>query len=235
MPKFVYAFFIIFFTSSLSNTLNAQVNKPQKGFSHFIENQVSLLAGLNISKQDINVRDYSSKLNYQLADYQNNSFKTGYFIGFRIDGKPKLKDKYDLSLSFNKIIAGTNYQDDKSLRPFLGAFSKFKADDNFFMLNINAHYKKQILADIENKKKFYLVFGPSIDIRISGQSEDNQIQNNYKQLVPKVDIGLEFDNQSYYSIFIHYKQPLSSFTRNSINTQLNSIEIGTVFKVSDLF
>jgi len=235
MPKQVYTIIILFLSFGLTHTLNAQEKKPQKGFSYFIENQVSLLAGLNISKQDINVGDYSSKFNYQLADYQNNTFKAGYFFGFRIDAKNKLKDKFDVSISFNKLSTGTNYKDAKSLTPFLGSFSTFKADDNFLILNLNTHYKKQILTSHTNNRNLYLIAGPSIDIRLSNQSEDNQVYKTYRNFIIKADVGVEFDNQSYYTLFIHYKQPLSSFTIQPIKTNLNSLEIGTVFKINDLF
>ena len=189
MPKQVYTLIILFLSFGLTDTLNAQEKKPQKGFSHFIENQVSLLAGLDISKQDINVGDYSSKFNYQLADYQNNTFKAGYFFGFRIDAKNKLKDKFDVSISFNKLSTGTNYKDAKSLTPFLGSFSTFKADDNFLILNLNTHYKKQILTSHTNKRNLYLIAGPSIDIRLSNQSEDNQVYKTYRNFKIKENLG----------------------------------------------
>ena len=117
----------------------------------------------------------------------------------------------------------------------MGSFSTFKADDNFLILNLNTHYKKQILTSHTNKRNLYLIAGPSIDIRLSNQSEDNQVYKTYRNFIIKADVGVEFDNQSYYTLFIHYKQPLSSFTIQPIKTNLNSLEIGTVFKINDLF
>jgi hypothetical protein len=235
MPKQVFTLISLLLSLGLTLKLNAQEDTPQKGFSHFIKNQVSLMAGLNISKQDINVGEHSSRFNYQIAENQNNTFKAGYFFGFRIDGKNNLKDKFDVSISFNKLITGTNYKDAKSLTPFLGSFSTFKADDNFFILNLNTHYKKQIVTSPTNKRNLYLIAGPSIDIRLSNQSENNQVYNTYQNFIIRADVGVEFDNQSYYTLFIHYKQPLSSFTKQPIKTNLNSLEIGTVFKINDLF
>jgi len=233
MPKQVFTLIILLLFFGLTDTLNAQGDKSLKGFSHFVTNQVSLLAGLNISQQVINVGDYSSKFNYSIIDYQNNTFKAGYFFGFRIDGNTELKDKFDFSISFNKLITGSNYRDTKGLLPFLGNFSAFKADDHFFMLNLNTHYKKQVVSS--KKRKLYLVAGPSIDIRLSNQSEDNQVYKTYRNYIIKADVGVEFDNQSYYTLFIHYKQPLSSFTIPPIKTNLSSLEFGTIFKINDLF
>ena len=235
MSKFVYAILLMYLIIGSSNTIEAQETKTQKGFVHFLENQVSVLAGLNISKQIITVGDYSSRLNYNLTEYQNNSYKAGYFLGFRVDGKSDLKDKFDFSISFNKVNTGTNYKDVISLNPFLGSFSKFKADDNFFFMNVNTHYKKAIVSSPSTKKKWYLIVGPSVDIRLSSQSNDNQVNNTYRRCIIKADFGFEFDNQSYYTLFVHYKQPLSSFTIQPIITHLNSLEIGTVFKINDLF
>jgi hypothetical protein len=235
MSKFVYTIFLLLLINGSSNNLNAQAPKTQKGFLHFLENQVSVLAGLNIAKQNISLGDFSSRLNYNLADYQNNSYKAGYFLGFRVDSKKDVKDKFDFSVSFNKVNTGTNYKDAPSLAPFLGSFSKFKADDNFFLLNVNTHFKKAIFSASTKEKKWYLIVGPSVDIRLSSQSDDNQINTIYRRCILKADLGIEFDNQSYYTLFIHYKQPLTSFTIKPISTNLNVFEIGTVFKINDLF
>lgn len=235
MSKILCTIFLMFLSLGFVHNANAQGIKAQKGFSRFIQNQVSLLAGLNISKQDISVGDYSSRFNYNINDYQKNTYKAGYFWGFRIDGKSQLKDKFDFSLSFNKIITGTNYKDASSLTPFIGGFSKFKGDDNFFMLNINTHYKKQIASLNSHKSKMYLIAGPSIDIRLSNQSEDNQIYNAYRKFIIKADFGIEYNNQDYYTLFVHYKLPNSSYTIQPISTHLNVLEIGTAFKLNGLF
>jgi hypothetical protein len=233
--KNIYLLFIINTTLLFTNSLNAQGNKPQKSFANILENKLSIFAGINMSKQNIHVGNFNSKFNYNIEDYQNNTFKTGYFLGFRIDGNETLKNKYDFSMSINKIVAGTNYSTGNTLSPFLGSFSKFKADDNFFIINLNSHYKKQILADKEYKRKLYVIAGPSIDFRLSKQSMDNQVYNTYRNFLFKADIGLEFDNQTYYTLFVHYKHALHSFTKEPIMTNINSIELGTIIKASDIF
>lgn len=233
--KIIYVLFIIHISLLFTCTLNAQGNKPEKNLAYFLENRLSLFAGLNMSKQNIHVGNFNSRFNYNLEDFQNNTFKAGYFIGFRVDNNESLKNKYDFSISLNKIVAGTNYKDINTLDPFLGTFSKFKADDNFFIINVNTHYKKQIFTDKENKRKLYVIVGPSIDIRLSNQSIDNQVYKTYRNHLFKGDIGLEFDNQTYYTLFAHYKHALHSFSQQPIITNLNTIELGTIIKASDIF
>lgn len=206
-----------------------------KAFVDFTDNNVYLLAGMSVSKQNISTGNYSSNFNYDLGDYNKNAFKPGYFAGFRVDGKFKEKHDYSFEMSLNKIATGTSYKESGSLSPFLGSFSKFKADDQFFTLSIAAHYKKLIPLGDTAKRKFYVVAGPSIDTRLSGQSADNLVNNNYHRLLLRGDIGIEFDNQSYYTLFVHYKQGITSFTKSPINTNLNSVEIGMMIKASDLF
>jgi hypothetical protein len=233
--KISYVLLIILSTFIFSVQLNAQVKGSQKSFALFLENRLSIFAGINMSKQNINPGTYNSRFNYDLSNYQNNIFKSGYFFGFRIDDLKQLNNKYDFSVSLNKIVSGSNYKVANNLDPFLGSFSKFKADDNFFIMNINSHYKKQIFSDKIEKRKFYLVAGPSIDIRLSKQSEDNQVYNNYRNIALKADLGIEFDNQTYYTLFIHYKQAITSFTKQPITTNLNNFELGTIIKASDIF
>jgi hypothetical protein len=51
----------------------------------------------------------------------------------------------------------------------------------------------------------------------------------------KADIGLEFDNKSYYTLFLYYKQGINSITKSPISTNMNSLELGMKTKASDLF
>ena len=206
-----------------------------KVFVDFTDNEIYLHAGMNVSKQNISMGGYQSSFNYDLADYNKNVFKPGYYAGFRVDGKFKEKHNYSFEMSLNKIAAGTNYKEVGTLAPFIGNFSKFKADDQFFTLSIAAHYKKLIPLGDTVKHKFYIIAGPSIDTRLSGQSADNLVNNNYQRLLLRGDIGVEFDNQSYYTLFVHYKQGITSFTKAPIVTNLNSLEIGMMLKASDLF
>jgi len=117
----------------------------------------------------------------------------------------------------------------------LGSFSNFKADDQFFTLSMAAHYKKMLVFGDTLRRKFYVIGGPSLDTRLSGQSADNLVNNNYNRFILRADIGLEFDNQSYYTLFMHYRQGLNSFTKSPIRTTLNSVQFGIMIKASDLF
>ncbi len=85
------------------------------------------------------------------------------------------------------------------------------------------------------KFKFYFVAGPSLDVRMSGQSLDNQVRDNYSKLFLRAHLGLEFNNNDYYTLFFHYKQGLHSITKSPIQTGLNSFNMGMMIKASDLF
>ena len=219
---------IIKFKQDFKNTWN-------NVFVDFTDNEKYLLGGMNLSKQNVNVGDYNSNFNYDLTDYYKNAYKPGYFIGYRVDGLFKEKHNYSFAMSLNKIASGANYQRTTSLSPFLGTFSKFKADDQFFTISMAAHYRKLLVFGDTVKRKFYVVGGPSLDMRLSEQSADNVVNGNYHRFIFRADIGLEFDNQSYYTLFVHYKQALNSFTKAPIKTNMNSVEIGMLLKAKDLF
>ena len=206
-----------------------------KTFVDFTDNELYLVAGMNFSKQNIKAGGYNSSFNYDLSDYNKNVFKPGYFAGFTVDGKYKHKHAYSFAFSLNKIAAGTNYKDAGSLAPFLGSFSHFKADDQFFTLSMAAHYKKLIPIMDTAKYKLYVIAGPSLDTRLSGQSADNLVNNNYNRFMLRADMGFEFDNNSYYTLFLHYKQGLNSITKSPIKTNMNSVELGVKIKANDLF
>lgn len=210
-------------------------NHWNKIFVDFTNNDLYLLGGMNVAKQNILVGNYKSNFNYYFDDYNKNVFKPGYYAGLRVDGKFKKKHNYAFAMSLNKIFTGTNYKDASTLAPFLGNFSKFKADDQFFTLSIATLYKKLIPFGDTAKRKLYLVAGPSIDTRLSTQSTDNLVDNNYRRSILRGTIGVEFDNRSYYTLFVHYKHGLSSFTKAPITTNLNSLEIGMMIKATDIF
>jgi len=48
------------------------------------------------------------------------------------------------------------------------------------------------------------------------------------------DLGLEFDNKSYYTIFVHHKIGKNFFSGN-IPIVLNNLEIGMMVKTRDIF
>lgn len=206
-----------------------------KVFYDFKGNNIYLLSGINLSKQYINAGNYNSSFNYDLVNYTNSAFKPGYYGGFRIDGIYKEKHLYSFGFTLEKIASGAEYSKSNSLPPFIGNFSKFKADDQFLNLSISAHYKKLLPFKPNERSQFYLVAGPSLDTRLSKQSTDNLVNNNYRRFLIRADIGIEYENKSFYTLFMHYKQGVTSFTKSPVATRLNTIEIGLMIKASDLF
>lgn len=206
-----------------------------KTFVNFTDNNMYLLAGMNVSKQNITVGDYQSNFNYDLSDYNKNAFKPGYYGGVRIDGKYKQKHNYSLELSLHKISTGTNYKDAGTLTPFLGSFSKFKADDQFFTLSIAAHYKKLIPFGNQSNHQLYVVAGPSIGTRLFGTSIDNEVTDAYKRIFFKGDIGLEWNNRKAYTFFLHYQHSLGSMTKSPIQNNLNAFELGVFTAAKEIF
>ncbi len=222
-------------TAKMTSLNKAFCKTWSKTFVNFTDNNISLLAGMSFSKQTIKDAGYNSSFNYNLGDYNKNEFKPGFLAGFRVDGKYNKVHDYSVSVSLNKIATGTHYKEPGGLAPFLGSFSHFKADDQFFNLSIAAHYKKLIPIIDSSKYKLYVVVGPSLDTRLSGQSTDNLVNNNYQRFLLRGDLGVEFDNHGYYTLFMHYKQGITSFTKSPIHTNLNSVELGVMIKASDIF
>jgi hypothetical protein len=198
-------------------------------------NGIYLFAGMDLAKQNISVGNYSSAFNYNLTNYNNNTFKPGFFIGLSGQTVYKQNHAYSIDFGFHRMSTGTNYKESMALQPFLGTFSPFKADNVFWMLNTAVHYKTVLNISDTSKFKFRLVVGPSLDTRLSNTSEDNIANSNYHRFVLKGDIGLEFSNRNYYTFFLHYKQGISSFTAAPIKTSLNSFDLGMLVKASDFF
>ncbi len=113
--------------------------------------------------------------------------------------------------------------------------ANFKADDQFLNLSIAMHYKKLLAISDTSKYHFYFVLGPSLDTRLSAQSADNLVNNNYARFLLRGDLGFEFENKNFYTLFLHYKQGLTSFTKSPIKTNINSFELGMMIKAIDLF
>ena len=202
-------------------------------FVDFTDNEVLLLAGMNFAKQNIRANGYTSPFVYEVE--QKNVYKPGFMAGFRVDGKYKEKHPYAFAFSLNRFAAGAHYKEVKTLDPFIGSFSNFKATEQLFTLDMTALYKKIIPITDTAKYKFYVVAGPSLAMRLSGQSLDNQVNNHYRKLFLSAQLGLEFNNNDYYTIFFHYKQGLHSITRSSIQTGFNNFELGMLIRASDLF
>jgi hypothetical protein len=215
-------------TSSIYKTMK------EKFLKYTATTTVSLLAGANFSKQIVNPGDFNSNFNYIYSDINNDVYKTGYFGGIRLDGMFQKKHEYSLGVSLSKFSSGASYVSSTSLRPVVGSFSNFKAEDHFFAMNIVAHYKKLIPYGDLDKFKFYIVGGPSIDARLSNTSLDNKVTNAYKQIFFKGDLGFEFNNRSLYTLFFHYQHNIGSITKAPIKTNINTFQIGIMVKAADL-
>jgi hypothetical protein len=196
---------------------------------------LSLLAGVNFSKQSVSADGYTSNFNYNITENNNDLFKPGFFVGARIDGTYQQQHDYSLAVSLNKLTTGIGYTSYSKIPPYMGRFTSFKGEDNLLLLNVAAHYKKLIPIGDRVRYQMYVVAGPSVEINIGSTSIDNQVSDAYKKIFLKGDIGLEFNNRSNYNLFFHYHQSLSSLTGASIKTNLNSFEFGMMTKVKDLF
>lgn len=214
--------------------LKKDFNKTwNKVFIDFTDNNVLLMAGMNFSKQNIRANNYTSPFLYAVE--QKNVFKPGFLAGFRVDGKYKEKHPYAVAFTLNKYAAGANYKETKPVDPFIGGFSNFKAAEQSLNLNMTALYKKLIPISDTTKYKFYVVTGPSLDIRLSRQGLDNQVNNNYRRMFLRAQLGVEFENNDFYTLFFHYKQGIHSITKSPIQTGFNNFDLGMLIKASDLF
>jgi hypothetical protein len=204
-------------------------------FINFTKNEFSLVSGINFSRQVIKTSNYNSNFNYLLSDFNKNVAKPGFYGGIRIDGMYKQKHSYSFLFTLNKLSTGTYYKDHKDIKPIVGEFSNFKGDEQFLTLNAASHLKKIIPIFNAAKYKLSIVAGPSFDLRLSEASIDNKVSSAYHKVFINGDIGLEFDNQQFYTLFIHYQQGLTSITKSPIKTNLNRFELGFMIKASDLF
>jgi len=205
-----------------------------KKFVNFVGNDVSLFGNLVLSKQNINDKGVTAPINYLYNTVNSNTFNSGYSGGFRIDGIYKEKHRYALSFAVNRVAAGNNYKNKYSLSPFIDDFTHFKADNNFTTINVAAHYKKLLPVNAMNKYKFYAVFGPSFDYKISRISNEQLINGAGNRAIINGDLGAEFDNKGYYVLYAHYKLGVN-MTSSSVPVQLNRFEIGMSIKAKDLF
>lgn len=204
-------------------------------FVNFTENEFSLVSGINFSRQVIESSNYNSNFNYYLSDFNKNVAKPGFYGGVRIDGIYKQKHSYSFLFTLNKLSTGTYYKDHKDIKPIVGEFSNFKGDEQFFTFKVASHLKKILPVLNVAKYRLFIVAGPSLDLRLSEASIDNKVSSAYHKVFINGDIGLEFDNQQFYTLFIHYQQGLTSITKSPIKTNLNCFELGFMIKASDLF
>jgi hypothetical protein len=222
----------LFKDSSIANKIILKVSKSLK---HFSGNQTYLYGGIGFNKQIVNEARFISSYNYRLTDVTDNVYKPGYHAGFRFDGFYKLKHKYSFTVGFNKMSSGARYLNSKSMDPFIGEFTNFKADKQLVTLHLAAHYKHLLPIADSTKYKFYLVGGPSIDFRVSKESIDNQVNDNYRTIYLGANLGVEFDNNSYYTLYLHYNRNINSLTKSPIKTSINTFNFGVLLKVKDLF
>jgi hypothetical protein len=209
-------------------------NSLAKTFVNFVGNEVSLYGALALSKQRINDNGITAPINYLYNDLNTNSYDPGFNGGFRIDGIYKEKHRYTFSFGVNRISAGSYYKNVHNLSPFIDDFTHFKADNNFTTLSLTAHYKKLLPVNAMNKYKFYAVFGPSFDYKISRISNEQLINGAGNRAFLNADLGAEFDNKGYYILYAHYKFG-KYLTNSTVPIQLNRFEIGMSIKTKDLF
>jgi hypothetical protein len=187
-----------------------------------------------LSKQTIDDNGITAPINYLYNELNTNNFNSGFNGGFRIDGIYKEKHRYSFNFGVNRISAGSNYKNIHNLSPFIDDFTHFKADNKFTTLSLTAHYKQLLPVNAMNKYKFYAVFGPSFDYKISRISNEQLINGAGNRAFLNADLGAEFDNKGYYILYAHYK--LGKYLTNSaVPIQLNRFEIGMSIKTKDLF
>jgi hypothetical protein len=236
MLKKIY-FPMILIICTITSQMQAQTNFEHnyKTIKPVIKKPFYFITGMNFNKQNISLNDYASRFNYDLNDYQKNLYQPAYLFGIRWETKNINNHKFAFTALLNKIATGNNYKDINKLSPFINNYSKFLAEDHFLMLSISAYYKQLIPISDTNKYRIYFTIGPSINTRLSNQSNDNLINNNYNKYYVSGDGGLEYNNQSYYTLFVHYKYALNSFTKNPLDSYLNSIELGAMITLKDIF
>jgi len=202
-----------------------------KTFTDFSKNEISLYGAINFSKQRINNQPISTPFNYNLVNEK--SFKPGFVAGARIDGLYKKKYNYAFQMSLSMINAGNYYINKTRLEPFLGDFTQYKIDNKFATLNLSVLCKKPIFFNA-SKYKLYAVAGPGLDIRISAFSNDQRVKNTGSRLFANGHMGLEFNDNGYYLLFLHYKHGFTVF-HSPAPIQLSSFELGIAVTTKDLF
>ncbi len=223
-----------YLTHPFKDKVQAFKKSLSKKFINFQGNDLSLFGALSFNQQTINDKAVAAPINYLYDAVNTNSFKAGYTGGFRIDGIYNEKHRYSLSLAVNRVNAGSKYTNKYTLSPFIEDFTHYKADNQFTTLSIAAHYKKLLPINDMRKYKFYAVFGPSVDYKISQISKEHLINGVNNRVFINGDLGAEFDNKGYYILYAHYKLGANLFKSN-VPMQFNRFEIGMSIKAKDLF
>jgi hypothetical protein len=213
---------------AFQQSFNKSWNKTFTGFS---KNEISLYGAINFSKQRINNQLISTPFNYNLVNEK--SFKPGFVAGARIDGLYKKKYNYGFQMSLSMVNAGNYYINKARLEPFLGDFTQYKFDSQFATFNLSALYKKSIFFST-SKYKLYAVAGPGLDIRVTAFSNDQHVKNTGSRLFANGHLGIEFNDNGYYLLFLHYKHGFNVF-HSPAPVQLSSFELGIAVTTKDLF
>jgi hypothetical protein len=222
-------------TSRFQRSVNKLDAYYKNIFSKFTHTQVSLTTGMGLARQNIKSLPPELIMNYPLDGLQNKVFKPGYFASARLEGQISKTQLYAVSLELRRLVTGSNYKVALQYPPTEKSFSSFAADDRFWIVSIPVITKKMLPVSDTSRYKFYAVAGPSLDIRISGVSEDNQRLHHYRKMFVSALIGVEFDYLGYYTLFLHYQKSLSSLTRNGIRVGNNQFSLGMMMTIHDLF
>ena len=223
-----------YLTHPFKDKVQAFKKSLSKKFINFQGNDLSLFGALSFNQQTINDKAVAAPINYLYDAVNTNNFKAGYSGGFRVDGIYNEKHRYSFSLSVNRVNAGSKYTNKYTLSPFIEDFTHYKADNQFTTLSIAAHYIKILPINDMRKYKFYAVFGPSVDYKISQISKEHLINGVNNRVFINGDLGAEFDNKGYYILYAHYKLGANLFKSN-VPMQFNRFEIGMSIKSKDLF
>jgi hypothetical protein len=223
-----------YLTHPFKDKVQAFKKSLSKKFINFQGNDLSLFGALSFNQQTINDKAVAAPINYLYDAVNANNFKAGYSGGFRVDGIYNEKYRYSFSLSVNRVNSGSKYSNKYTLSPFIEDFTHYKADNQFTTLSIAAHYKKLLPINDMRKYKFYAVFGPSVDYKISQISKEHLINGVNNRVFINGDLGAEFDNKGYYILYAHYKLGANLFKSN-VPMQFNRFEIGMSIKAKDLF
>lgn len=208
-----------------------------KGFlNKFNKNNILVVGAANYANQTILSNNYLSVYNYSLTDLNENYFKLGWVSGLRINGSYDDNNKYIFEILFRNINTGTYYtQPNKILPYYIGDYSNFKAENKFLYLNISSLYKKELLHFDLGKSNISFVIGPSFEIRLNEQHNDNLLHNNYKRFVLNGKVGVELESADNYTLFVHYIRNITPITNTPIKVNLNNFEIGAALKFNKIF
>ena len=224
----------LYLSHPFKDRINAFKSNFAKKLKPLMGNDFSIFGSMSLSRQLINDGGVTVPVNYIYENVNNINFKPGYIGGFRWDGIYHDQHRYAVILAVNHANVGNHYTNKYNLNPLLNEYTHFKADDQYTTLSLALHYKKLLPINDMKKYKFYAVFGPSFDYKISNISDDNLIDKTGKRAFINGDLGAEFDNKGYYILFAHYK--LGSYISHSAaSVQLNRFEIGMSIKAKDLF